>query len=90
MAMAVVLIEDDDEVVFSAAATAVLARMGVTDVTLVGGVSITGVVVEGWAFDPSTATQAAAALLGRHASVRMLSPLAHTAISAITPEGEQA
>jgi hypothetical protein len=89
MAMAVVLIEDGDELVLTAAATVVLARMGVTDVTLVGGASITGVVVEGWAFDPSTATEAVTALLGRQASVRMLSPLAHTAIAAITPEGDQ-
>lgn len=52
MAMAVVLTNDGIEFVLTAVAAAELARMGVTHVTLVSGESTTGVVLEGWAFNP--------------------------------------
>lgn len=85
MAMAVVLTDDGIELVLSAAATAELARMGITNVTLVAGDSTTGVVLEGWAFDPSTAIQAVTALRGHEAPTLMLHPIAHTAVLAASP-----
>ncbi len=89
MAMAVVLIDDNVELILTAAATAELARMGVTDVTFVSGDSTIGVVIEGWAFDPSTATEAVTVLRGREAPARTLHPIAHTVISAVSIEGEE-
>lgn len=88
MAMAVVLTNDGIEFVLTAAAAAELARMGVTHVTLVSGDSTTGVVLEGWAFDPSTATEAVTVLRGREAPALTLHSIAHTAVSAASPQGE--
>jgi hypothetical protein len=89
MAMAVVLTDDDEDFVLSAAGAASLARLGVTNVTLVRGDGTTGVVLEGWAFDPASATEAVTVLRGRAAPARTLRPVAHTAVSAARQEEEQ-
>lgn len=59
-----------------------LARVGVTCVSLVHDEAGTGVVVEGWAFDPFLAGERAAAIVaGAATRVRTLHPLLQTAVA---------
>ncbi|HJR87652.1 MAG TPA: hypothetical protein VJ930_08365 [Acidimicrobiia bacterium] len=44
------------------------------------------VVLEGWAFDPSSSTDAAAAAIGADANTRTLRPLMQTALRATREE----
>lgn len=57
-------------------AVAALARLGVTSVSLVRDDRSTGVVVEGWAFDPVGSAEAViAAVSGRSRRARALQPV---------------
>lgn len=59
-----------------------LARIGVTCVSLVHDEAGTGVVVEGWAFDPFLAGERAAAIVaGASTRARTLRPLLQTAVA---------
>jgi hypothetical protein len=58
-----------------------LARLGVTSVALLRDTSIAGLVLEGWAFDPNDARQAASAVGGMREDVRVLQPLVQMAVS---------
>jgi hypothetical protein len=62
------------------AALEALARMGVTSVALLRDSSVTGLVLEGWTFDPLDAPRAAQALNGTREPIRTLQPLVHLAI----------
>lgn len=64
-----------------------LAELGVTSVSLVGGEETVGVVVEGWAFDPDRAAEAAAAV-GASSAVALTS-LVHLAVPTATSRGER-
>ena len=64
-----------------------LARLGVTTVALVRDGSTAGLVLEGWAFDPASAAEAACAAAGVCAGVRTLRPLAELAVSPASFEG---
>ena len=58
-----------------------LAALGVTHVTLVRDEQATGVVIEGWAFDPGeSGTAAIAAVAGDGGPARALRPLAQLTI----------
>lgn len=87
MAMAVVLMDGGMDLVLSADAVSELGRLGVTNVTLVRGEDTTGVVLEGWAFDPATAADAVAVLRDVAGSSRTLYPVAQTAVAGARLEG---
>ena len=82
MAMVVVLFPvSEDEPSLQPPALEELARLGITSVALLRDRSLAGLVLEGWAFDPRDATQAASAVAGRRSSARMLQPVVHMAVS---------
>jgi hypothetical protein len=87
VAMVVVLVpRSDEEPALQPAALGVLARLGVTSVSLLCDEQIAGLVLEGWAFDPAQAGEAARAAVGAHDGMRTLEPLMQMAVSA-TPAG---
>jgi hypothetical protein len=60
-----------------------LARLGVSSVAVLRDERTLGLVIEGWAFDPSRSAQAVvAAVAGRTSRVRTLQPLMELAVSA--------
>jgi hypothetical protein len=63
-----------------------LARLGITTVSVVRDERIVGVVLDGWAFDPTTSAEdARTAVAGtRTAGVRVLLPLLQTAVTTAT------
>lgn len=82
MAMAVVLFPVSNEVVaLQPAALDALARLGVTSVSLVRDDETAGLVLEGWAFDPARAREAASAVTGTCGEARTLQPLVQMAVS---------
>jgi hypothetical protein len=64
------------------AALAELRRLGVTSVSFLRDESIAGLVLEGWAFDSSDASEAACLVAGACEGVRTLHPLLHVAVAA--------
>jgi hypothetical protein len=70
----------DDGPRLEPAALEVLARLGVTSVALLRDSTVTGLVLEGWTFDPGDAPRAARALKGTREPIRTLQPLVHMAI----------
>lgn len=82
MAMAVVLFPISNEVPALQPATLdALARLGVTSVSLVRDEETAGLVLEGWAFDPARAHEAASAVTGACDEARTLRPLVQMAVS---------
>ncbi len=80
--MTVVLFPVWNEVpALSAAAIHALARLGVTSVSLVGDDETAGLVLEGWAFDPARAHEAASAVTGTCVEARTLQPLMQMTVS---------
>ena len=86
MAMLVVLMgRDDRQVLLTPSHVAALGRLGVVSVGLVGNEHTLAVAVEGWAFDPVRAADAALAALGvADRDVQTLYQLAHVAVSPAT------
>jgi hypothetical protein len=72
----------DEEPRLQPAALEKLARLGITTVALLRDTSVAGLVLEGWAFDPRDAPQAACAVAGAREDIRTLEPLAQMAVSA--------
>jgi hypothetical protein len=72
----------DEEPALQPAALAALARLGVTSVSLLRDEQTAGLVLEGWAFDPGRAGEAARAAAGGRKGIRTLQPLRHMAVSA--------
>ena len=71
------------------AAVSELARLGVTSVDLLRDERSMGLVVEGWAFDPSRSADAVLAAVGcRCAQVQALQPLLHVTVSAAAVTGQ--
>ena len=90
MAMVVVLYSvSDDEPRLRLEGFEELAQLGVTSVALVRDRCVAGLVLEGWAFDPGDASQAACAVAGSREGIRMLHPLAHLAVSSVAPPGDR-
>jgi hypothetical protein len=82
VAMAVVLFPVSNEVpALRPAALDALARLGVTSVSLVRDEKTAGLVLEGWAFDPARAREAAGAVTGTCDEARTLQPLVQMAVS---------
>jgi hypothetical protein len=80
--MAVVLFPASNEVpTLQPATLAVLAGLGLTSVSLVRDDEMAGIVLEGWAFDPGRAHEAASAVTGGCAGARTLQMLAQMAVS---------
>jgi hypothetical protein len=71
----------DEEPALQPAALAMLARLGVTSVSLLRDEETAGLVLEGWALDPARADEAATAAAGARGGVRILQPLMQMAIS---------
>jgi hypothetical protein len=72
----------DEEPTLQPAALALLARLGVTSVSLLRDQETAGLVLEGWALDPARADEAARAAAGTRDEVRTLQPLMQMALSA--------
>lgn len=92
MAMAVVLFPISNEVPTLQPATLdMLAQLGVTSVSLVRDDETAGLVLEGWAFDPARANEAASAVTGTCDEARTLRPLVQMAVSsaALNKEGRK-
>jgi hypothetical protein len=82
VAMAVVLFPVSNEVpMLRPAALDALARLGVTSVAFVRDHETAGLVLEGWAFDPARAHEAASAVTGGCDEARTLQPLVQMAVS---------
>ncbi len=80
--MAVVLFPVSNEVpALPPAALHALARLGVTSVSLVRDDETAGLVLEGWAFDPARAHEAASAVTGTCHEARTLRPLVQMTVS---------
>ena len=88
MAIVVVLLPASEaEPSLQPAAVARLARLGVTSVALVADDQTVGLVVEGWAFDPTRSMAAVvAAIAGTDSPARTLLPVLHMAVSAAPSE----
>ena len=90
--MAVVLFPVSNEVpALQPAALDALARLGVTSVSLVRDEETAGLVLEGWAFDPARAHEAAGAVTGTCDGARTLRPLVQMAVSsaAVNDQGRK-
>lgn len=89
--MAIVLLvagPDAADPVVGPAAAARLADVGITRVALLGGRSLTGVVLEGWAFDPARIDEAVRAVYpDGEDSVRILHEIEHVAVAVTSTEG---
>jgi hypothetical protein len=84
VAMVVVLVpRSDEEPALQPAALGALARLGVTSISLLCDEQTAGLVLEGWAFDPAQAGEAARAAVGARDGIRMLEPLMQMAVSAM-------
>jgi hypothetical protein len=71
----------DEEPRLQPAALEKLSRLGITSVALLRDTAVAGLVLEGWAFDPRDAPQAALAVAGAREGLRTLEPLAQMAVS---------
>ncbi|HEU0235520.1 MAG TPA: hypothetical protein VFR14_03655 [Candidatus Limnocylindrales bacterium] len=79
---------DADEPVVGPEAAARLADVGITRVALLGDGSLTGVVLEGWAFDPARIDEAVRAVYPTgNAGIRILHALEHVAVPVAPGEG---
>lgn len=91
MAMIVVLVPvSEAEQSLRPAAVSELARLGVTSIAVLRDDSTLGVVVEGWALDPSRSAEAVvAAVAGSSSGARTLHPLAEMAVSTASLGGKR-
>ncbi len=80
--------ESRGEPVFGKHALGELARLGITTVSVLRDDRMVGVVLDGWAFDPTRSAEAArTAVAGTETGVRVLHPLLQTAVSTANDEG---
>ena len=83
--MAVVLLiapANAGEPVIGPASAVTLQRLGITRVSLLRDGATTGLVLEGWAFDPTRADDATRAIFpGGHNAVRTLHEIEHVAVA---------
>jgi hypothetical protein len=63
-----------------------LARLGVTTISLLRDREMVFVVLEGWAFDPVSSTEAAARAVGADATSRTFRPVMQSALQVPTEE----
>ena len=87
MAKLVLLWPAGSAIRFGEAEASGLARLGVTRLGLVRGDGTIGVVVDGWAFDPSRHAEAASTFLSPEPPVGRLLPVAEIGVSSAGIEG---
>jgi hypothetical protein len=88
MPMVILLCEPGSEPRISPALAARLADFGVTGLTVLRDHTLTGLALEGWAFNPSSAAAAAELLAADGITGRLLQPVVTLAVSpATTKEG---
>ena len=87
MAMVVVLLDRPNELTLTQAALLELARLGVTSVAVLEDGGATGLVLEGWAFEPKEAGAALVAVAGPAARGRTLHPVGQLAVAPPRSEG---
>jgi hypothetical protein len=88
VAMMVVLLDDvHGEFCLREELVASLARLGVTNVSLVRDPRTVGVVLEGWLFDPVRSAGAAAEAVGATSGARVLHPVLQLAVSTAATQG---
>jgi len=87
MAMALMLWPARAPIRIGSAEAARLARLGVTNVTLLRDAETVAIVLEGWAFSPSRSARAAAAALGDATTCRVLEPTLDIAVSNAEMDG---
>lgn len=81
MAMVAFLVNNDaDAAVLRPAVADQLARLGITSISLLRDREMVCVVLEGWAFDPITSTEAAARAVGADAASRTFRPVMQSAL----------
>lgn len=84
--MVVLVPASDAEPSLQPATMSELARLGVTSVAVLRDARTVGLVIEGWAFDPSrSAAAVVAAVAGRTSDARTLHPLVEMAVSTARP-----
>jgi hypothetical protein len=82
--------DDAGQPVVGPAAAGRLAVLGVTHVSLLSDHSGIGVVLEGWAFDPTRVDEAVRAVFpDSHGAVRVLREVEHVAVSSLEAEGSR-
>jgi hypothetical protein len=64
-----------------------LARLGVTNVSLVRDERTVGIVLDGWMFDPERSAEAAAEAVKATPAARTLRPVMHVALASAAAEG---
>jgi hypothetical protein len=87
MPMALLLCEPNTEPRISPALAGRLAPLGITGVTVLQDATLTGLVLEGWAFDPASASDAVNLLADEGIRTRLLLPTVALAVHAATMEG---
>jgi hypothetical protein len=88
VAMTVLLLENaDGNFCLRPELVSQLARLGVTNAALVRDEQTTGIVLEGWLFDPPRAAEAAATAVGAGPDVQTLHPVMYLAVSTAEHEG---
>jgi hypothetical protein len=85
--MVLLLASADGERCLRQEAVSELARLGVTNLTLVRDGQTVGVVLEGWLFDPASSAAAAAELVAGGSRTQSLYPLMNVAVSAAQNQG---
>jgi hypothetical protein len=86
--MIVLLIDGaDGDVKLGDGVVSELARLGVTNVSLLRDRTTVGIVLEGWLFDPARSSDAAAAAIGAARGLKSLRPVMHMAVAAATQGG---
>ena len=82
MGMLVVVLEGAGELSVSAEDARSLSALGISSVALVQDSDVSGVVLEGWAFDPARSAPDVTGIFGRgERAIRLLHPNAQTAIA---------
>ena len=88
--MMVLLVDPaDGDVALDDGAVCELAKLGVTDVSLLRDGPTVGIVLEGWLFDPARSAGAAAAALGAGDRAKSLQPLMRMAVSSAANQMHQ-
>jgi hypothetical protein len=86
--MMVVLVDAaDGDVNLGDAVISELAKLGVTNVSLLRDRATVGIVLEGWLFDPARSADAAAAAIGAGSGLKSLHPVMHMAVANCTEGG---
>ena len=86
--MMVVLLEGSgDEPKLTERAVGELRALGITSIGVLRDRRTVGVVLEGWAFEPARAGDAAAAAVDRSGTARTLHPLVHMAVAPASSQG---